>query len=133
MLPRLVLLAAQFTVGWHAVPYVVRDIPGLGGLEPVAFIARYIIPGFTAVELLVYAVVFALLVWVVGLILSEALKNTRSPSLVTLLSALVVALAGVALVALQPRATPALTEPLRALPALAYPLFGAVLGYQVHR
>jgi hypothetical protein len=132
MLPRLVLLGAQLAVGWHAAPYVVRDIPGLGGLEPVAFIARYI-PGFTAVELIVYAAVFALLVWVVGLILSEALKNIRSPSPATLLSALVVALACAALVALLPRAAPALADPLRALPALAYPLFGAVLGYQVHR
>lgn len=132
MPPRLVLLCAQLALGWHAAPYVIRDIPSLGGLEPVAFIARYI-PGFAAVELLVYAVVFALLVWVVGLILSEALKNTRSPSPATLLSALVVALAGAALIAWLPRAAPSLAEPMRALPALAYPLFGAVVGYQVHR
>jgi len=49
MLSRLILLALQAIVAWVAAPPIIRYIPGLGSLQ-----------------LLVYAAVFAVLVWVVA-------------------------------------------------------------------
>ena len=63
MLPRLVLLALQLIAAWFAAPIIVRYIPGMGRLE-----------------LFVYAVVFAVLVWLVGVIGSQVLKETAMPS-----------------------------------------------------
>ena len=66
MLARLVLLAVQLIVAWFGAPYVVRYIPGLGGLQ-----------------LFVYAAVFAVIVWIVGLVLSQVLRDTGLPSSAT--------------------------------------------------
>jgi len=114
MLSRLVLLFVQLVVGWLGAPYIVRYIPSLGYLE-----------------LFVYAAVFAILVWVVGLVLSQVLRETRMPSSATLVSALVVALIGAALIMWLPGLVPDLAGPMRRIPAVAYPLIGAVLGYQM--
>ena len=116
MLSRLILLALQLAIGWFGAPYIVRYIPNLGGLQ-----------------LFVYAVVFAVLVWVVGLILSQVLRETGMPSSSTLVTSLVVALIGAALITWLPTLVPDLAGPMRQLPALAYPLIGAVIGYHVKR
>ena len=70
----------QLIVAWIAAPYVVRYIPGMGRLE-----------------IFVYAAVFAVLVWIVGLVLSQVLRDTGMPSSGTLVSALVVALIAAAI------------------------------------
>ena len=57
MLSRLILLAVQLVVAWFAAPIIVRYIPGLGRFQ-----------------LFVYAAVFAVLVWIVGLVLSQVLR-----------------------------------------------------------
>lgn len=116
MLARLVLLAVQLIVAWFGAPYVVRYIPGLGGLQ-----------------LFVYAAVFAVIVWIVGLVLSQVLRDTGLPSSSTLLAALIVALIGAALVTWLPLIAPGLRATMRTLPDLAYPLIGAAIGYHIRR
>lgn len=116
MLSRLILLALQLVVAWFAAPIIVRYLPGLGRLQ-----------------LFVFAAVFAVLVWVVGLVLSQVLRETGQPSSSTLVAALVLALAGAALVTWLPLFILDVRGPMRTLPDLAYPLIGAVLGYHIRR
>ena len=116
MLSRLILLALQLVVAWFAAPAIVRYIPGLGGLQ-----------------LFVYALVFAVLVWVVGLVLSQVLRETGMPSSSTLVSTLIVALIGAALITWLPMFVPDLGRTMRQVPTLAYALIGAVLGYHLRR
>jgi Na+-driven multidrug efflux pump len=116
MLARLVLLALQLIVAWFAAPEIVRYIPRLGELQ-----------------LFVYAVVFAVLVWVVGFILSQVLRGMGTPSSSTLVAALIVGLIGAALITWLPDLVPELRGPMRQIPTLAYPLIGAVLGYHMKR
>jgi len=116
MLSRLVLLALQLIVAWVAAPVIVRYIPGLGRMQ-----------------LFVFAAVFAVLVWVVGLVLSQVLRETGMPSSSTLVASLVVALIGATLVTWLPVFVPDVRGPMRNLPDLAYPLIGALIGYHVRR
>ena len=116
MLSRLILLLLQLVIAWVAAPYIVRYIPGLGKFQ-----------------LFVYAAVFAVLVWVVGLVLSQVLRGMGQPSSATLVAALVVALIGAALVTWLPALVPDLRTSMRAIPDLAYPLIGALIGYHIRR
>ena len=114
MLSRIVLAFVQLVVAWFAAPYIVRYIPGLGALQ-----------------LFVYAAVCAVLVWIVGVLLSRGrfLKDVQTPSGPTLVSALVGALIGAALIAVLPAVAPDFLVLLPNVPARAYPLLGAILGY----
>jgi hypothetical protein len=114
MLSRLVLVALQLGIAWFAGPEIVRYIPSLGALQ-----------------LFVYAAVFAVLVWVVGLVLSQVLKDTKTPSSATLVASLIVAVIGAALITWLPGLVPDLGRTLRQIPTIAYPLIGAVLGYHM--
>jgi hypothetical protein len=116
MLSRLVLLAVQLIVAWIAAPYVVRYIPGMGRLE-----------------IFVYAAVFAVLVWIVGLVLSQVLRDTGMPSSGTLVSALVVALIAAAIYTWLPMFVPDAKRFMLNLPEKAYPLVGALIGYHIRR
>jgi len=116
MLSRLILLVVQLVAAWFAAPYIVRYIPGLG-----------------AFQLFVFAVVFAVLVWVVGLVLAQVLRDTGQPSSGTLVACLVVALIGAAIITFLPGLVPDFAGTLRRLPTLAYPLIGAVIGYHIKR
>ena len=116
MLSRLILLLLQAVVAWIAAPFVVRYIPGLGRLQ-----------------LFVYAAVFAVLVWAVGLLLSQVLRETGQPSSATLVAALVAALIGAALVTWLPVVVPDMRAAMRTIPELAYPLIGALIGYHIRR
>ena len=109
---QIVLALVQLAVGWFAALYIVGYMPNLSGLE-----------------LFVYGAVFAIIVWIVGVVLSQVLKD-RMPSSWTLVSALVGGLIGAALVTLLPIvAPPDFLRLLPRIPALAYPLVGAILGY----
>lgn len=116
MLSRLILLAVQLAVAWFAAPEIMRYIPGLGGLQ-----------------LFVLAAVFAVLVWVVGLVLSQVLRETGMPSSATLVTTLIVALIGAALIIWLPSLIPDLSRPMHQIPTRVYPLIGAVLGYHMKR
>jgi len=116
MLSRLILLAVQLVVAWVAAPLIVRYIPGLGRFQ-----------------LFVYAAVFAVLVWVIGLVLAQVLRGVGQPTNAALASALIVALIGAALVTWLPTLVPDVRGPMRAIPDLAYPLIGALIGYHIRR
>ena len=117
MLSRLILLALQLIVAWFAAPEIVRYLPNFGPL----------------LQLFVYAVVFAVLVWIVGLILSQVLRETGMPSSSTLLASIIVALIGAALITWLPGLIPEIGRTMRQVPTLVYPLIGAVLGYHARR
>jgi hypothetical protein len=116
MLPRLILLAIQLMTAWVGAPYIMRSIPALGSLR-----------------LFVYGVVVAAVVWTVGLVLSQALRDTAMPSSATLLACLIVALIGAALMTWLPAIAPGLGRAMQRLPPDAYPRIGAVLGYHARR
>ena len=116
MLSRLILLAVQLVIAWFGAPYIMRYIPGSGGLQ-----------------LFVYAIVFAVLVWLVGLVLSQVLREMGMPRAATLVTCMVVALIGAALITWLPVLVPDLGRTMRQVPTLAYPLIGAVLGYHIKR
>jgi zinc transporter ZupT len=116
MLSRLILLALQVVIAWIAAPIVVRYIPGMGRLE-----------------LFVYAAVFAVLVWLVGLVGAQILKDTGTPSSAALASALVVALIAAAIYTWLPMLVPDAKRVMLNLQEKAYPLIGAVLGYHIRR
>jgi hypothetical protein len=70
MLSRAVLLLAQLVVAWTTTPRLLAALPPFGGLS-----------------IFVYAVLAGLVVWLVGLALSQVLRDTRQPSGATLLAA----------------------------------------------
>ena len=116
MLSRLILLVVQLIVAWFGAPYVVRYIPGMGRME-----------------IFVYAAVFAVLVWIVGLVLSQALRDTGMPSSATLVAALVVAVIAAAIYTWLPTFVPEAKRVMLNLQEKAYPLIGALIGYHIRR
>jgi uncharacterized membrane protein YeaQ/YmgE (transglycosylase-associated protein family) len=116
MLARLILLALQLAIAWFAGPKIVGYIPSFSGLQ-----------------LFVYGAVFAVVVWVVGLILSQVLRETPTPSSSTLVTSLVVALIGAAVIKWLPTLVADAGRLLPRIDDRLYPLIGAVLGYQIRR
>jgi len=116
MLSRLVLLVVQLVVAWFAAPYIVRYVPGMGRME-----------------IFVYAAVFAVLVWVVGLVLAQVLRDMGQPSSGTLVSALIVAVIAAAIYTWLPALVPDAKRVLLNLQEKAYPLIGALIGYHILR
>ena len=115
MLGRLILFLIQLALGWFLGPLIVAKIPSLGALN-----------------ILVYAVVFAVLVWLIGFLGAIVLKDVAQPSPSTLTVALVGALIGAGLT-MVPDVMKAIAGVVKGVPANAYPLIGAVLGYAIKR
>jgi len=115
MLGRIVLVLVQFAIAWRFAPEIRRYLPPLGDLELFAF-----------------AVIFALLVWVVGALGHLVLKDVTQPTPSTLVFAVVVAL-GFAALTLVPDVTNAIARVAPRVDLYLYPLLGAVLGYAVKR
>jgi len=116
MLSRLILLALQLIIAWFGAPYIVRYIPGMGRME-----------------IFVYAAVFAVIVWIVGLVLSQVLRDLGQPSSGTLVSALVLALIAAAIYTWLPVLVPEAKQVMLNLQEKAYPLIGALIGYTIRR
>jgi hypothetical protein len=116
MLSRLILLAVQLVVAWFGAPYIVRYIPGMGRME-----------------IFVYAAVFAVVVWIVGLVLSQVLRDMGQPSSATLVSALVVGLIAAAIYTWLPMFVPEAKRVMLNLQEKVYPLIGALIGYHIRR
>ncbi|MEO1718844.1 MAG: hypothetical protein AAFR23_01290 [Pseudomonadota bacterium] len=114
MLGRIVLILIQFGISWRIAPEIKRLLPPLGDLEIFAF-----------------AVIFALLVWLIGVLGHLVLKDVAQPTPSTLAFALLIALifAGGTLI---PDVTQAIGR-IVAIQPILYPLIGAVLGYAVKR
>ena len=113
MLGYLILLAVQFAAAFLGAPEVLRYIPVSGDVRMFA-----------------QATAYAVIVWLVGLVASFILKDIRQPSSSALGLALVLALAGAAVVVFAPQLLNAI--PLK-FPPLYVPLAGALLGYLIRR
>ena len=116
MLSGVVLLAVQLVVGFMATPRLLQALPPFGGLS-----------------IFVYAVPAGLVVWLVGLALSQVLRDTRQPSGATLMAAILLALAGALLIAFRGSLPVELRSARRAVSDDLYPLLGALLGYALKR
>jgi len=114
MLGYLVLIALQIIIGWFGKDMIAAQIPNQGAL----------------IDGIVDAACFAVVVWIVGIVGSLILKSVRRPGAPTLVSSLVGALIGAAVLLFLP-------DVVRALPGHVnpgfIPLAGAILGYLVRR
>jgi hypothetical protein len=115
MLARIILLLLQLAVGGFGAPYLGRYMPSLG-----------------AIDIFVDAVLFALLVTIVGFVGSLVLQGVATPTARTLTSAVVVALIFAALTFVPP-ITNLVSGFVPGLRPDIYPLIGAVLGYLIKR
>ncbi|MGF1649666.1 MAG: hypothetical protein ACFCUN_04390 [Hyphomicrobiaceae bacterium] len=114
MLGRIVLILIQVALAWRLMPEIARFLPPLGDLRIFAF-----------------ALIFALLVWLVGLLGHYILKDVSQPTPSTLAVALGVALAFAALT-LIPDVPQAVAKVVK-IDTTLYPLIGAVIGYAIKR
>lgn len=113
MLPKIILTLLQLHVGWTYGPIVRALVPVNVG----------------ALNIFLLATLIAILVWLVGHVGALVLKETPPPTNATLAASLVLALLFAALT-LVPQVTGFVNGTLRlAVPAVAYPVIGAVLGY----
>jgi hypothetical protein len=111
MLGRLVLIALQLAGGWFGAPYLLKYVSFGGDLQ-----------------VFVHGAIFAVIVWVVGLVGSQVLKGVGVPSAATFAFALAGGLIGAALIVLK---VPALL-PLK-FPPLLLPLGLSILGYALKK
>ena len=112
MLGYIILILLQIACAWYGAPFAMKYIPLTG--DPRIF---------------AHAAVFAVIVWIVGLVASFVLKDVRMPASSTVASALVGALIG-AVIIVVPQIKNAI--PFSFHPMFA-PLAGAILGYMVRR
>lgn len=116
MISRLALIAVQLIAGWFAGREVLAYLPDLGRLN--IFMA---------------AVVFAVIVWALGIVAGIVLKDVTRPSPQTLIFALATGVV-FTVITLLPDAERAVASVFgRDVPELVYPLVGAVVGYAVQR
>lgn len=112
MVGYLALVVLQFVAAFFGAPMALRYIPVQG--DPRTF---------------VHAVLFAVIVWIVGLVGSFVLRDVRLPTTRTLAAAIIGAVIGAALMFV-PQLLAAI--PLK-FPPLYLPLAGAILGYLLRR
>nr|PZN85782.1 MAG: hypothetical protein DIU57_05920 [Pseudomonadota bacterium] len=111
MLGRLVLILLQLAIGWFGAPQVLRYVP-VGG----------------DAQMFVYAVAAAIIVWLVGVIGAQILKDVPTPSAGTLAAALIGGLIGAAIVVFK------LNQMIPvSVPPNLWPLGLAVLGYALKK
>lgn len=114
MLGKLILLLLQMAAAWFVTPFIRAAIPVPGGYD-----------------LFVYAVLFAIIVYLIGVLGAQVLRDVGMPSTAALSTALIVALIVAALVVFIPdlvRLIPGSTISHRGLV-----LAGALVGYWVRR
>jgi FtsH-binding integral membrane protein len=116
MLGRIILLLIQLAVGWYAAPEIMR----------------YVKVDVGDFRILIYALLFGVIVWILGVLGALVLKDVARPSGSTLAVAVIGALifAGLTLV---PDVTQAVAKVVNGVPDRAYPLLGAVIGYAIKR
>lgn len=114
MLGRLILLLLQIAVAWFAGPIIRGYVPAPGTFD-----------------LFVYAVVFALLAYVIGALAALVIKDVGAPSSSTLTASLVLALIAAAVATFAMDLIPQI--PGNALSKRGLVLAGALLGYVIKR
>ena len=120
MLPHLILFIVQIIGAWWIVPRVesfLPDPPRLGGYD---------------VNIFIWAVLFAVTVFVIGFVGSVVLKGVRTPGAGTLSLALLLALL-IAALTLVPPVTEAVARAGLPVDRLWWPLLGAMVGYIIKR
>ena len=117
MVARLLLTLVQIGTGWQLAPFISQQIPW-----PLSQLGTFLL-----------ALVFAVVVWIVGLAGSLLVRALPRPTLGTLSASVVFALAGAALSWIPPL-TGAIDGALKmAVPHQVYPLAGAIIGYMARR
>ncbi len=118
MLGRLVLLLLQIVIGWFGS----KAIMGwLGSAVPAAF------------DIYVFAIVAAIVVFLVGIIAAQVLQGIWTPGSGTLTASLVVGIIAALLWSFGPT-LPVLSEiPWGRVPAMYAVLAGVILGYHIKR
>ena len=116
MLSRLIVMFIQLAVGWY------------GGRELLPYL-----PDLQKLSIFLAAVIFAIIVWMVGLIAGAVLKDVARPSPQTLLFSMALA-ALFSVITMLPDAERAVKSVVQGeIPDLVYPLVGAVVGYAIQR
>lgn len=118
MLPRIVLIALQIIIGLLAGGWVADTaINALGARD---------------FNTIISAVVYAVIVWIVGLAGSGVLKGLQSPSFGTFLVAAAVALVtGIVLLIGPVNDAVGSIVSFQQIPVTVFPLLGAILGYWI--
>lgn len=114
MLGRLVLLLLQIAGGHFLTPIIAGHVP---------------VPG--EFSLFVYAIIAAIVVFLIGLLAAQVVKDVAQPSPATLSSALIFALVGAAVATWGPSLVPQI--PWNKAPDRWIVLAGAILGYLAKR
>ena len=120
MLGYIILIILQMGGAWVIAPHIKRYLPAIpqfGGYN---------------VEIFVWAVLFAIIVFVIGFVASIVLKGVRTPGPGTLTVSLIVALIFAALTFVPP-ITQAVAQIVPRLEILLWPLIGAAIGYFIKR
>jgi hypothetical protein len=120
MLPHLILIVLQLLGAVYVAPVIKSHIPTLG---------RY--SGYD-LDIFVWAILFAVVVFVIGFIGSIVLKGVRTPGAGALTLALVLALI-IAALTLVPQVTRAAADAGLRIAVLWWPLVGAMVGYFIKR
>ena len=112
MLGRIVLILVQLAGAWFLAPFVAQYIPVDG-------VVRYVL----------YAVLFAVFAWLIGLVSAEVIKGVAKPQGSSFAWSIGLGLVGAAIL-IAPQYVPSMQFTLP-FAALSLPLIGAVLGYQL--
>jgi hypothetical protein len=115
MLSHVIALPLQVVIAWFAGPALIGLIPATG-----------------AWELFAYAVLYAVLVWIVGVVSAEIMQ-AELPSAGMLVASISLAIVGAAIYTWLPTFVPSMSGTWRGLAGQIFPFVGAILGYQVGR
>lgn len=120
MLPHLILIVLQLLGAVYIAPVIKSYIPTIGRVS-----------GYD-LDIFVWAILFAVVVFVIGFIGSIVLKGVRTPGAGALTLALVLALV-IAALTLVPQVTRATADAGLRIATLWWPLIGAMVGYFIKR
>ncbi|MEZ5773138.1 MAG: hypothetical protein R3D33_00050 [Hyphomicrobiaceae bacterium] len=113
---RLILFLLQLVVGWFAGQAIVEKWLSFGG----------------PLQLFIYAIMFAVLAWICGLVAAELLQGVAKPSQQTLLASVVIAAIVAAVIIFVPQVK-SLLAGIRGVDSTLLVLIAAVLGYHARR
>jgi hypothetical protein len=119
MLGRLILILLQIALGWFGAPLIAAKVPVPANLS-----------------LFLYAAVFAIIIFIVGLVAANIIKEVSTPNSATLTWALVAGLIGAVLAKFGPVYVPTgmvSSAAWKSVPALNAVLGATVLGYHLKR
>lgn len=114
MLGKLILILLQVIAAWFLAPHI-----------------RALIPGGGSYDLFLYAIIFAIIVYLTGVIAAQVLRDVGMPSTATLTTALIVALLTAAVLVFLPGLVP--NVPDISFSNRGIVLAGAIIGYLVRR